>query len=430
VTHLPALRLLLCLSLLAGTFTRPAAAEPSTNARSSAVSTNTSQVSALLLLGDDLWVASEGGYELTDGRRTGWWTRLDGLAETRVLGLAVEGGPVAITRSARCRVNDSGLQCKPAKWSPSPPRRLGRVHHGSRVVDEAQWQGQTIVATAGEGVWLGERRLTPEGQLCGNHVTALVRHEGRLHIGTFEDGVCRQTATGFETIGGLPRQINALRSTAAGLYVATSNGLWLVPPLGDPRQLAALQDAAVTSLSLEGDTLLATTVNALWKLQVADPDKAQGQWRPGGSRSLQRVASDGRNLWLATEDRGVIARRGREMRVFDQTRGARSSWALDVLPDGKGGAWVATLRDGLEHRGPTSSLGVALEDTWGLCLLAGEHQLYYGTQSGLFLRPHGAPIDQWDSSAPLVDPRVHSLLEEETTLWVGTELGLQQLPRP
>jgi len=427
--------LALWVTVLAVALSRTVGAKESLGAHD--VATNTARVSDALLSADTLWVSSEGGverYDLPSRQRTGHWTRLEGLEETRVLSLAEEGGLVATTRGARCRLVEEAFVCTktgspPAATVAGRPSALGRLHHGARVVRSWRWHEQELVATATQGVWLGEQRLTPARQLCGNHVTGLARFRGTLYVGTFEDGVCRLTDSGFEPLADVPRQVNALLATTEALWVGTSQGLWRLTETSlEP--VSALMDYAVVSLATEKTYVVVATSAALWWLDATNGAVVSERWRPGGSRALQRVKVAGGQLWLATEDRGAVVRRGREMHVLDRTRGAESSWLLDVDPDGAGGAWLATLRDGLEHLGPTGSLGVALRGTWGLTLLRGERHLYYGSQEGLFIHPLQGTLEQWDASDALVDGRVHALLEEPGTLWVGTELGLQRLPRP
>jgi ligand-binding sensor domain-containing protein len=122
----------------------------------------------------------------------------------------------------------------------------------------------------------------------------------------------------------------------------------------------------------------------------------------------------GRDVWLASEDRGVIRFRAGKFESFDRASGLPSSWFVDVAPAAGGGVWAATLRNGavrLDSNGRVRELG-ANPHAWGLRLYNDGGKMLFGTQQGL------------GGDAALPDPRVHALLRTARGLWVGTEGGL------
>jgi len=153
-----------------------------------------------------------------------------------------------------------------------------------------------------------------------------------------------------------------------------------------------------------------------------DTDRVVRRWaRPAGSTALQAVAVSGRNVWLASEDAGVIRMRGEKFQPFDRASGLPSSWIVDVAPAKDGGVWAATLRDGAVRLGPDGTVQEPARNprAWGLRLYAVDGLVFFGTQHG---------IEGW--TAPLPDPRVHALLQTPDGLWVGTEGGLLLLDAP
>jgi ligand-binding sensor domain-containing protein len=161
--------------------------------------------------------------------------------------------------------------------------------------------------------------------------------------------------------------------------------------------------------------LFVTTPPALYAIRRDGRRRVRRWARPAGSTALQAVAVSGRNVWLASEDAGVIRMRGGKFQAFDRASGLPSSWIVDVAPAKDGGVWLATLRDGALRLGPDGTVQEAARNprAWGLRLYADEGSVLFGTQQG---------IEGWN--APLPDPRVHALLRTPDGFWIGTEGGL------
>ncbi|MBC7171587.1 MAG: hypothetical protein H5U40_04135, partial [Polyangiaceae bacterium] len=163
------------------------------------VDTNTERVVALAADDVSLWVATEGGlerYDRASGARLRLYTPLDGLSESSTLGVRIRAGEVEVrNRRARCRLDQrrDAFVCEEApELAPAEPRILGTLE-GHRVSARLAVGDERYVGTAGGGVFRDgspPRRLTPEGQLCANHVVDIVAHEGSVYLGTFDDGLC------------------------------------------------------------------------------------------------------------------------------------------------------------------------------------------------------------------------------------------------
>jgi hypothetical protein len=318
--------------------------------------------------------------------------------------------------------------------------RLGEEYDGFRVTCSLVVDGMRWVGTAGGGVYRGAERLTPEGGLAGNHVTALSMHRDELWVGTFNDGVCVLRGHGFECPPTAFRMVNALVSTKGGLYVAANEGLFVSVDGHTFERVLGAPERSVNGLATDGRFLYGTTPGALFRMSLDAGHATSMWWRPAGSRSLQKVAvvqeRGGTSLWLAAEDRGAIhvSLRGRKPRFesFDRTRGLPSSWGIDVAPSGAGAAYLSTLRDGVIRIAPDGSFAQVrgTEGLWGLVSLQTESELWVGTQSGAL---RITATGHSESTFPLPDQRVHALLEAPMGMLVGTEGGLLLLdarPQP
>jgi ligand-binding sensor domain-containing protein len=271
-----------------------------------------------------------------------------------------------------------------------------------------------IVATDGNGVFLDGRRLTPAGQLCGNHVQALAEFRGRLWVGTFDSGICVLEDGKFRAVRAPFRMVNDLRATPDGLWIASAEGLFVTRDGKKFRREARLRERAVNRIAVARRFLYATTPFALYAIRLEGEPVLRRWPRPAGSTALQAVAVSGGNVWLASEDSGAIRlRRGRFL-AFDRASGLPSSWAVDVAPAAGGGAWVATLRDGALRLGADGQVIERLaQGSWGLRIESDGARVLFGTQQGIA----GLPL-------PLPDPRVHAFLRTGDALWIGTEGGL------
>ena len=415
------------------------------NAQERILFTNTEHVEDLLLHQDQLYVASRGGVEIYDpvsGERRFHYTTTHGLSSNHVVSLRVVSGRInAHTLHAICTLEEEERFLCTDREQPFAPR----------IRPRSSWQGQRIsaivdikdtrfIGTWGSGVHRvqGEQstRLTPDGQICSNHISDIVQHEGWIVFGAFADGLCRIETENvdekrFEILQTPFRMINDLESTPHGLYVAANEGLFLSH---DGFSFERLRERAIprgaNGLSFDGASLWVTTPSALHRLRVVrNGPPTRSWWRPAGSTALQDVslAQDGKpGVWLVSEDRGAIRflpgndRDDVNLEVFDRAAGLPSSWTYSVDSSSDGRTLVGTLHHGLiaiDQEGSYQTID--LPDAWLLRVRAHHDLFYVGTQGGAFLVHHQdvVPIPN------MPDPRVHELRTIKNQLWIGTEGG-------
>jgi ligand-binding sensor domain-containing protein len=251
---------------------------------------------------------------------------------------------------------------------------------------------------------------------------AMAEFQGQLWLGTFDEGLCRYDGQRFVAVRTPFRMVNDVVVAGERLYVATTVGLFRTRDGLRFDKVALFDTRGVNDLAVDGDTLWATSTATLWRIPVGRRGLPKGFWTPGGTSSLQAVDAKDGQVWLATEDRGLLRMRGKTFEVFDRAAGLPSSWVLDVVVDGEGGAFGATLRDGLVHVDKDGQLakGVALPDPWLLHVSQGSQGVWVGTQGGAARVMAG----KMSSLPALPNPCVHGLLEVGADLWVATEQGL------
>ena len=418
--------------------------------RAGTLFTRTADVEALALGPGALWAATRGGvevYDLVTLARVRLYTTEDGLDVNHVRGVTVRGGEVvARTQGASCRLAGERFRCDaaPPAPAPAPPAKASTLFRGARVTaTEALPDGRQLVATAGQGLWLAgdaPRRLTPENQICSNHVVAVARARGRTWFGSFDQGLCSFDGTTFRQTAGPFTMINDLVATPRALYVATSSGLFRTVDGERFVRVHDLDGRGAVDLAFDGKAVWVVTSVALWR--IPDSRAPLRRWqatrfsRPGGSRALQAVDVNRGAIWLASEDVGALRlvdqRHGGRFEIFDRARGLPSSWAIDVAVAADGGAFVATLRDGLVRVTPDGRSGAPeadLPDRWMLhvSLDHDNRELWVGTQAGAArLVPDSTVL------RPRVDlphPCVHAVRTLPEGTWFGTEGGTLFLPR-
>src|SRR5690606_13523874 len=111
--------------------------------------------------------------------------------------------------------------CEPAPALPPPVPALASLFQGAgQTVREtarvalpgiAGLKGGARVGTAGQGLWLEQPagpggvarapvRLTPANQVCSNHMMAMAEHQGRLYLGSFDEGLCVREDQGYRRL--------------------------------------------------------------------------------------------------------------------------------------------------------------------------------------------------------------------------------------
>ena len=424
--------------------------------------TNTTFVEDLAIGEHTVWVATRGGIEVYDrttlGRRQVLTTR-EGLASNAVWHLHRDGAALfarsdrALCRSPNADVASGGAEdgsagarfsCRNQAPRPLDSPAAAPALEGARVTVTRLLVGAgELVGTAGRGLWLRQgggalRPLTSGGQICSNHMVAIAAWKGRTWFGSFDEGLCSRQGERFLSAAVPFRMVNDLAATADGLYVASSDGLWLTSDGERFERVAAVRERVITDLSYDEarHTLYATAANSLWRIPVGRSGRRQSIaafYRPGGTRSLQAVEARDGAVWMAAEDRGAIRFAAGGFQVLDRAAGLPSSWGLDVAIATGGGAgggvYLASLRDGLVRVDGNGSVHAVagLPNPWLLHVSADSladsttgGALWVGTQGGAArLLGDGTVI----AIGGLPDPRVHAVARIGADVWVATEAG-------
>ena len=313
--------------------------------------TNTAQVESIAAAGTTLWAATGGGveeYALPAGTRKALYTTEQGLDSNAVHRVWIEESGVGVrTDRSICLLRQGRFACSAADAvGPVVPAVAPRFQ-GARETARLWVGDQTVIATAGAGLWLDGRRITPAGQICTNHVHATANFQGHLWVGGFDGGLCFLEDSGkFRAVAVPFHMINSLLTTPRGLYVAAGEGLFVTTDGRSFRRDMRVRDRGANGLASSRDRLYVTTPATLYELHLDRPDLFR-RWRhPAGSTSVQAIAVSGRNIWLASEDRGVIRFRSGQFVSFDRASGLPSSWIVGVAAAPSGGVWATTLRNG------------------------------------------------------------------------------------
>ena len=276
------------------------------------------------------------------------------------------------------------------------------------------------------------RRLTPEGQICGNFVTGAAMYEGELLVTTFEDGACRFDGQRWHPIEGMPSTLmNDVVVHEGEAWFATSKGLvrWDGEIVEEHHPRGWKVPRGQPGLNHDSVTALASGSERLWIADVLGPvSMAEGEyWRRHRlsvfGTSYQAAAACGKQAWVASEDAGASQWTGRSWRHHDGTTGLPDDWVMAVACEGRE-AWAGTYRDGLWRWDGASWTEVEGMDPWILALAKAPEALYVGTMDGVY-----RVDDEGVERLPSPDPRVHQLTVTEELLLIGTEGGLRVTPR-
>jgi ligand-binding sensor domain-containing protein len=284
-------------------------------------------------------------------------------------------------------------------------------------------------------------RLDPaENEGPRSFVKKVVSFQNHEVLGTFADGLLRARTTN-EQLASTPsrafdvedthapfRMVNDMLVVRDALLVAANEGLFATRD-GTKWSRVELSGAhGVTGLAMLGNDLYATSTAALWRLDPHDYKVEGNWWRPAGTKSLQAITASGAMLYLASEDRGVIAYDGHRFSAIDKLSGLPTSWVVDVAGDSHGGAWVATLRDGVLHVNKDGSWSKlqGLSTDWISSVSVSDEKVCVGTQAGAacYEDPTRAPIEL----VGLPDRRAHAIARVGNAWLVGTEAGVALYP--
>jgi ligand-binding sensor domain-containing protein len=423
--------------------TEPAPSPPPANGPV-AVFSNTTEVEALAGDGRTLWAATRGGlerYDVTAQVRTRVYTTRDGLPALFVKRVVIEqdGRLRATTARHDCVLHEASdrfscSQRAPTALPVASPTKTSSTELLEGTPITARWRdgaGHEWLGTAGLGLWIrsstGLKRVTPIDQISANHVVAIGQWQDAGWFASFDRGLSRYQHGHFSQTSLGPHMLNDVLGTTSGLFVATSEGLYVSRDGESFERERRVRERSISDLAYDAarQVLYATATNSLWEIALGQPKApVRVTYQPGGSRSLQAVdvSSDG-TVFVATEDRGVLRREGKKRFVgFDRLSGYPSSWAMDVLALGGKAALVGSLRHGVFPIGGASTVDAQL-DPWILFLgrdATDPGSIFVGTQAGASLID-GNGQRQLEG---LPNPCVHSMAHLGDGLWVGTEGGL------
>ena len=262
------------------------------------------------------------------------------------------------------------------------------------------------------------------GTLPSDHVTALVVHEHRVTVGTFDRGVFTVDAHGTATpLKDAPLHVNALASSGTALFIAAANGFFATSrdegvariSLGSPEP--HVNDLTV---SRDGSVWLATNHGLFsW----SEGTLAQLDVRDGlPSPLVYSVAESEDGSVLAGTARGLYRSHAGRAEVFGTANGKLPhDWVTAVVADGAG-VFAGTYNAGvvrIDSKGVSAEVR-SFESAWinphGLLRFDGA--LFAATAGGGLFSAEGK------SEAHLPSQDVTAVVEHDGALWVGTRQGL------
>ena len=301
--------------------------------------------------------------------------------------------------------------------------------------------GSVFFGTANAGVHFEARgrirRVTPGGQLCGNHVTAIATWRGRRVVGTFDRGLCWESNGKWTRVRApaLPSdQVYDLAADGDRLFVATAYGLgyfdgskWVQIAYGgrNPIGLRKLSVLAVETLK-EGVAVVdgsgVSIVSRGKKLELLRRIDAPTGW--ARHMSVATVTDDA--VWLASEDRGIARFDGQRWRRHHDGRDLTDNWVTAISADEEGRAIVGSCLTGFAYfdgaawtRIPAAA-GLQSPMVTAVALTSGG--AWVGTLAGA--ARFDAATGSLVALTGLADPRVYAIHQTGTDLWFGTEGGV------
>ncbi|WP_309887755.1 hypothetical protein [Archangium sp.] len=383
----------------------------------------------------------ESGGTLRVGTSEGAFT----LGPGGLVSLPVPTGPLAYVHGADGETRVLGSAGEARRWgaSTAEAQALPQGATSALEVDGVAWVG-----TRGQGVLLHQdktwKRVTPTDQLCGNHITALARHQGRRVVGTFDRGVCWELPDGrwrsFRTPNLPSNHVLGLASDGKNLYVATLYGLglhdgkaWTQLAYGGRNPVAFGKLSVLAAVAGTGEGLaLVDGRGASFVKPTSQPlELVKRVPLPEGWSSHVSVADGaGSFLWVGSEDRGLVRWDGTQWQRFHDGKDLTDNWVTALSADAAGRAVVGTCQDGFSYF--DGARWTRVRDAEGL-------PSRYVVSAALV--PGGALVGtllgaaHYDATSGtvrplprLADPRVYAILVEEGSVLFGTEGGLSQLP--
>ncbi|MEM9490558.1 MAG: hypothetical protein AAGC55_15530, partial [Myxococcota bacterium] len=283
-------------------------------------------------------------------------------------------------------------------------------------------------------------RLTPDDQLCSNHIMAMTEYRGQLYLAGFDGGVCVTDGTTFRRLDTPFRMVNSIVATPRGVYAAANAGLFHAADGETFRKVAFVTERGVNGLAFDGRTLWATSPATLWRIRVQGGPRNRSYWLPGGARAVQRVAVARGAVWMASEDRGIIRFARGKFQVLALATGLPTSWVMDVTAGPGDTVYAATFRHGLlaldvGEDGSAAALDrlsvraiPETPDPWQLHVSRHGDDIWVGTQRGAArIASDGTTTTVRDG---LPHPCVHAITSFAGQVWLGTEGGVYIVPQP
>ncbi len=276
--------------------------------------------------------------------------------------------------------------------------------------------------------------------LHDDNITAIASDaRGTLWVATHEAGLFRQAEAGFvsETDPLLARaRIRALHLDRRGsLWAGADTGLfWLHPQLGWQRHGASDRLAGCTARVLRDDQ------QALWvgtdrcgaHRITADSTIESIPAGPGqGSRFIRDIhLIDADNLWLASEDRGLIRvyreREGMRAVPISSAHGLPGGGAHQIVADGHGWFWVSTNQGIFRTRlDALEAVAVALRQGAKPRRLVADR---FGESDGMRSREANGGVHS--SAIRTADGRIWFATQDGVAIVDPRPEGLERRPRP
>lgn len=382
----------------------------------------------------------EDGESLRVGTTEGAFT----LGPDGLVSLPVPVGPLAYATDPKNGTRVLGGDGEARRWGASTgePKALPPSATSMLEVKGVAWVGtrdQGVLRRQGNE-W---KRVTPTGQLCGNHITALTRHQGQRVVGTFDRGVCWELPDGrwrtFRAPNLPSNHVLGLASDGRNLYVATMYGLglydgktWTPMAYGgrNPVALGKLSVLAAVPDTEDGIALVDGRGTSFVKRASQPIELAKRLQLPEGwSTHVSGADGAGRYLWVASEDRGLLRWDGTQWTRFHDGKHLTDNWVTALSADAEGRAVAGSCQDGFSYF--DGERWTRVRDTPGLpsryvvstALVPGGALI--GTLLGA---AHYDALSGTVHALPrLADPRVYSILVEEDSVLFGTEGGLSRL---
>ncbi len=381
----------------------------------------------------------ESGDTLRVGTNEGTFT----LGPSGLVSLPVPVGPLAYARGPEGEPRVLGSEGESRRWGASTGESQALP---PGVTSMLEVEGAAWVGTRGQGAFRQQgtqwKRVTPTDQLCGNHITALARHQGRRVVGTYDQGVCWELPDGrwrtFRAPNLPSNHVLGLASDGKNLYVATMYGLglhdgkaWTQMAYGgrNPVALGKLSVLAAVARTEEGLALVDGRGASFVKPGSQPLELVKRLPLPEGwSSHVSGADGAGRFLWLTSEDRGLLRWDGAEWKRFHDGKDLTDNWVTALSADAEGRAVAGTCQDGFSYF--DGERWTRVRDAEGL-------PSRYVVSTALV--PGGALVGtllgavHYDATngtvrplPRLADPRVYSILVEGDTVLFGTEGGLSQ----